>query len=358
MKVAFIARSTLFSSWGGDTTQIQKTAEHLRLLGIHIDIHLSSDKIDYDQYDLFHFFNIIRPADILRHTKYINKPFVVSTIFLDYGEFEQQARGGFIGLLNKVLPQDTIEYCKVIARRLLNGERIQSWQYLWRGHARSILKIVKDAAILLPNSHSEYQRFLKRYKIKEAPYAVVPNGVDPSLFKENITTKKNKNAVLCVARIEGRKNQLNLIKALNNTKYTLYIIGNPSPNNQKYYDQCKLAAADNIVFKGYVSLDELLEIYQSAEIHVLPSWFETTGLSSIEAALAGCNIVITAKGDTQEYFEDHAFYCEPDDIESIKKAIDHASEAPPPTLLIKKINEQYTWAAAADATLKAYKQVL
>jgi len=39
---------------------------------------------------------------------------------------------------------------------------------------------------------------------------------------------------------------------------------------------------------------------------VLPSWFETTGLSSIEAGVMGCNIVITDKV-MQEYFSHHAF---------------------------------------------------
>ena len=48
---------------------------------------------------------------------------------------------------------------------------------------------------------------------------------------------------------------------------------------------------------------------------------ETPGLSSLEAAAMGKNIVVTTKGDTYDYFEDYAFYCEPDDIESIKNAL-------------------------------------
>ncbi|HEX2548556.1 MAG TPA: glycosyl transferase family 1, partial [Gammaproteobacteria bacterium] len=92
MKVLLISRATLFSDSGGDTVQILNTASHLKKLGLSIDIKLTNEVIDYNQYDLFHFFNIIRPADILKHINKISKPFVISTIFVQYGEYEKLAR--------------------------------------------------------------------------------------------------------------------------------------------------------------------------------------------------------------------------------------------------------------------------
>ncbi|HET7002588.1 MAG TPA: glycosyltransferase family 1 protein, partial [Puia sp.] len=67
MKVAFISRSSLFSDKGGDTIQIVNTAAALRHLGVEVDIFLADQKPDYDKYDFLHFFNIIRPDDILPH---------------------------------------------------------------------------------------------------------------------------------------------------------------------------------------------------------------------------------------------------------------------------------------------------
>jgi glycosyltransferase involved in cell wall biosynthesis len=63
-------------------------------------------------------------------------------------------------------------------------------------------------------------------------------------------------------------------------------------------------------------------------VHVLASWFETTGLVSLEAAMMDCNVVVTKKGDTVEYFSDMAYYCEPDDINSIRNAIEKAYNNP------------------------------
>jgi len=164
--------------------------------------------------------------------------------------------------------------------------------------------------------------------------------------------------VICVARIEGIKNQLNLIRALNNTRFKLLLIGNHSPNQQAYYDECKSIAAANIEFIAHLPQDELVAYYQRAGVHVLPSWFETTGLSSLEAAAMGCNIVITDKGDTREYFGDDAFYCDPGKPESILAAIEQAGGAQHKPMLRERILQKYTWAQAAKSTLAAYEQVV
>ena len=100
--------------------------------------------------------------------------------------------------------------------------------------------------------------------------------------------------------------------------------------------------------------NELVEYYERARVHILPSWFETTGLSSVEAAVMGCNIVITDKGDTREYFENEAFYCDPADPKSILNAVEKASKAPLNENLRQKILKNYTWKQAALQTLKAY----
>lgn len=359
MKVAFISRATLYSTPGGDTKQVDMTAHYLRQLGVDVDILLTNERnIDYTQYDLLHFFNIIRPADILYHIFHSSKPYVVSTIFLDYGEFEKKTRGGAMKWMNKIFSEDQIEYIKAIARWLKNGEQIGSAKYLLWGHRESIKYVAKNAGMLLPNSENEYRRLAQKYNLSHV-YHVVPNGIDAAVANK-IATKnpKYENAVLCVARIEGRKNQLNLIRALRNTDYKVYMHGKPSPNNVAYYEQCKKEATDNIHFTEWLTEEELYQMYHSAKVHILPSYFETTGLSSLEAAVMGCNIVITDKGDTRDYFKDNAWYCDPDDLASIKHAVDAAFNAPYNEAFRAYILEHYTWEAAAKETLKGYELAL
>ena len=164
--------------------------------------------------------------------------------------------------------------------------------------------------------------------------------------------------VICVARIEGIKNQLNLIKALRNTSFKLFLIGGFSPNQEKYYRQCNSLATSNITFIQHVRQADLIKFYKKAKVHILPSWFETTGLSSLEAAVLGCNVVITAKGDAKEYLGDYAFYCDPALTQSIFEAVDAASKAQVDPGLAEMVKRNYTWKKAAEETYEVYKEVL
>jgi glycosyltransferase involved in cell wall biosynthesis len=218
--------------------------------------------------------------------------------------------------------------------------------------------VAKHAKMLLPNSESEYKRFAAKYRIT-TPYHVVPNGIAAEqVAKEYPYSAQYKDAVISMGRIESRKNQLNLIRALNNTQYRLYIHGKPSPNNMAYYEQCKAEAAQNVHIAGHLDEQELYTAYSNARVHVLPSYFETTGLSSLEAAAMGCNIVVTDRGDTRDYFRDDAWYCEPESPASIRTAVDAAYNAPYSEDFRARILSEYTWQRAAEETLKAYKDVL
>lgn len=356
MRVAFIARSTLHTIPGGDTVQIVATAHHLRNLGIAVDIRLSKDHIDYNLYDLLHFFNITRPADILKHTR-SNKPYVVSTIFVEYAGYDKAERKGWKGQILKRLSPGLIEYTKTIGRFVKRNDRIASKQYLLMGHERSVRRILQHAACLLPNSENEYRRLSTTYSIQNK-YAVIPNGIDPAIFYPRQEIQRDSTTVICAARIEGIKNQLNLIRALNNTRYTLYLIGDPAPNHKDYYQRCKNEAASNVVFIPNLPQDELTAWYGKAAVHVLPSWFETTGLSSLEAAAMGCSIVITDRGDAKEYFGDNALYCDPCSPASIRAAVEKAASVEPTPLLRQRINSTFTWQQAAFATIEAYRAIV
>lgn len=356
MRVAFIARSTLHSIPGGDTVQVLATAKYLRKLGVEVDVKASTDNIDHNAYHLLHFFNIIRPADILKHIR-SGRPYVVSTIFIDYTGYDRTQRTGLAGSLFKLLSPGTTEYAKAIARALAGNDRIASREYLWRGHNNSIRKILNGAAHLLPNSENEYRRLQQEFSV-DKKYTVVPNGIDTEVFPALLPMEKDPLMVVCAARIEGIKNQLNLVKALNNTPFKLYLIGNPAPNQQAYYRECQRTAASNIIFTGNLPQSKLVEYYGRAKVHALPSWFETTGLSSLEAAAMGCNIVAGNSGDAREYFGPHARYCDPASPESILDAVEQAAAQPVDGILEQQIRTKFTWEQAALSTFGAYSTII
>jgi glycosyltransferase involved in cell wall biosynthesis len=357
IRIVMIARPNLYSVPGGDTVQINETANALKAMQVEVDI-IVSGPIDYKRYDLIHFFNIIDPEDILGHIYNSGLPYVVSTIYVDYSEYDKKQRAGITGKLSRFLPRNTLEYLKTLAKFILKNEQISTWRFFLKGHRRSIEYILKHASVLLPNSENEYWRLESDYGISQN-YVVVPNAINTSIFRQNDVDRNSpRDIVLCVARIEGRKNQLNVIKALKDTRFKVVFIGAESSNQKMYVDQCHSEATENMTFIPHLSQEELIGYYSRAKVHVLASWFETTGLSSLEAGVMGCNLVIGQRGDVKDYFENFVYYCDPGNINSIKEAVIDAWNKEPSEDLKQHILNNFTWERAANITLTAYKNIL
>jgi glycosyltransferase involved in cell wall biosynthesis len=258
-----------------------------------------------------------------------------------------------------------LEYVKVLARAVKNREMNKgTGVLLMHGYRRLQGQINQMTDVFLPNSESEMKRVIRDFpECAGRRYVVVPNAVDIELFDQERVTllpefQRYEGAVLCVARFEGRKCQLDLVRAMRDLPWPLVLAGQPSPNHMQYYEQVKSEAGANAHLLGQLPHDKLPALYKAARVHCLVSWMETTGLSSLEAAVMGCNLVITDKGDTRDYFGDHAFYCEPGSVESIRQAIVRAYEAPPPTALVELIRREFNWDATAARTIEGYELAL
>lgn len=366
MRVLFQTRTNLFEAPGGDMVQMLKTKEFLEKKGIQVDISLDFEP-NLESYDLVHLFNLMEPQDIylqLKNAQKQNKKVVLSTIYGLYTEFERKARGGLFQKVANFLSPYQIVYIKTMVKHYKEKRMHKGvLKMLYKGHYGLMKEIVDNTSVFLPNSDSEMKRVAMEFKLKSPKYISIPNAIDKSVFMESDDTQTNpflkyKDCILCAARIEGRKSTLNLVRAVKDTNYQLVLVGKESQNQKEYVKQVHEEAGENVTFLGAISHEELNKLYQVCKVHALVSWMETPGLSSLEAAAMGKNIVVTTKGDTYDYFEDYAYYCEPDDVESIKKAIDEAYNSPVNPKLKQKILEKYTWEQTAIETLKAYDLAL
>lgn len=184
-----------------------------------------------------------------------------------------------------------------VGRRTLNAARyaaraayprLPSWRR----------RLYEAADILLPNSQAEAEQLVRLFAIPFRKIRVVPNGFDlryaaatPEAFRTHCGFNE---FVLSCGRIEPRKNQLSLIRALKGSGLKLVLIGDAAPGCRDYYNACRSAADDNVTFLGPIRHDDPLHAsaYAAASCFALTSWYETPGLAALEAAATGTPLVL------------------------------------------------------------------
>jgi glycosyltransferase involved in cell wall biosynthesis len=350
VKILFLARSTLFSQPGGDTRQIEQTSRALRSHGVEVTLRLHGEKIDFDDCDLVHFFNLGRPADIVYALNLIHKPLVVSSIWVDYSEYDKLRNP----LLFRLFGRYGMEYLKTIARGVRNTDVFPGLSYLFLGQRRSLMRLLRHADLVITSSQSEERR-IKTYLSRDINTRILPLGLEKAFLSGN-PENQSRSGVLSVGRIEGLKNQLNLIRAAKNAYWTLKLVGKVAENQPEYYKKCLSEAGQNVSFAGWKDTPELILEYQNARVFALTSYFETFGLVALEALSQGCNLVLADRPDMNEIFRGRALFCNPDDPSDIRRKIEMALTLPPHHFNQKEQNEA-NWLTISVKLLSIYEDL-
>ena len=111
-----------------------------------------------------------------------------------------------------------------------------------------------------------------------------------------------------------------------------------------------------IIHPGFIPQEDIPSYYHFARVGISASWFETTGLTSLEALFCGTNVVASGER-AKELLGDLAVYCEPSDVRSIAKSLGKACTRPAVSVP-ENFRKEYTWSAAAKETLDVYQSLL
>ena len=333
---------------GGNVVQLRETADALRRRGCPVES--STDRRpDLRGVDLVHGFNLSH--EHIRGLRRARIPVALSPIYWPYS-FRSGAAGP------PPTPRARAGRASIAvrsARAALRG-RYQEHAHSLLEHTLSLVLAYEAADLLLPNSRLEADAIAAELGVS-TPMRVVPNAANPEVFVPAPPGTRREGVVMA-GRIEPFKNQLRLIEACKALDVPLTLVGAVHPHHEGYGEACRRQGDQGVRFAGAVSQGELVEILHTAKVHALPSWFETTGLASLEAALAGCAVVTTSRGYASEYFEATARYCDPGSTQSIRNALRTALDEPTPAALEQRVRDRFTWDHTASATLDAYAEIL
>lgn len=160
----------------------------------------------------------------------------------------------------------------------------------------------------------------KTYNINLSKIKVIHNATSNKFKNLNLIRE---NIILTVSSIEPRKNLSRIITAFKSldTDYKLIIVGK---KNSSFADTELGEIKDsNIVFTGYLTDEELINIYNKAKIFIYASLFEGFGIPPLEAQACGCSCIVSRITCLPEIYKDSVTYCDPLDVGSIRVALNN-----------------------------------
>ena len=352
LKILMQNRGGTFTQRGGDTIVIEKLSEGLTKRGHEVVIDLDGSA-DPAKFDIVHLFNFVLPDFIEERAKAAlaaGTPFVVTTLNEDLPSFHNQS----ITYANFL-----IHYVQYGQDRAWYSKNEPDLYEITPCSGNDNTFAVKNAALLFTTGQAENLILQRSYgdisnlcEIKLGHE--IGEDVSPELFQE---AYKLQDFILCVGRLESRKNQLMLLKALEDSNLPLVLVAGNVCYQPAYANAVKsFRRRGQTLILDYLSSEMLASAYAAAKVHVLPSWYELPGLVSLEAGARGCQVVVSDSGTTRDYLGDNAFYCDPDDERSIRVAVLSAYHASA-NEKIRDLCRSYNWEDAVLKTEAAYKKV-
>ena len=159
------------------------------------------------------------------------------------------------------------------------------------------------------------KREILKYTGTSKDITVIYNGINKNFFTEAMSEEKG-NYILYVGNVKPHKNLVRALEAfslLEAQDLKFKIVGKKENfiTADKEVEKVAQKLGDKVEFTGYVSDNELRELYQRARLFLFPSLYEGFGFPPLEAMSCGCPVIVSNAASLPEVCGDAALYCDP-----------------------------------------------
>jgi glycosyltransferase involved in cell wall biosynthesis len=197
---------------------------------------------------------------------------------------------------------------------------------------------LRRAAAIIADSEFSKQDIVRFHRIAPHKVTVAHLAADP-LFRPIHDERQlaavrarygtGERFVLFVGALKPTKNLSTVIEAYvrlrraDATRHRLVLVGGTTAWLKEDIFAAARASGygDEIVFTGYVPDDDLVALYNAADIFVSPSLFEGFGLPPLEAMACGTPVVTSNTTSLPEVLGDAALMVDPHDVETLASTI-------------------------------------
>lgn len=200
--------------------------------------------------------------------------------------------------------------------------------------------------------------------------AYIPNGVDVNLFDKVKTEKFSNPTLIFVGRLHPQKNLKTLIFTIEIVrkiipKINLLIIGEGSLRNELLDLIKEKKLQKNVKLLGRKKGRDLIKLYKSSHIFILPSIYEGQPLTLFEAWAAKLPVVVSRTGDCR-YLVKNGYngylinnqYNPSDIAKIIKKALENKKLQKLSVNGYNFAKENFSWKKSAQRTIKIYHELI
>jgi len=201
-----------------------------------------------------------------------------------------------------------------------------------------IPKIAKDALRILTVSEFSRREIIAKLNVSTDKITIVYNGLSDELiqYKSNKKTITREKIILSVGSINPRKNIKTVIKAFEELQlkdYQLIIVG---ARNSNFSTEKFTLNNNNIQFSGFLSNEELWNLYQKAELFIYPSIYEGFGIPILESLFFECPVIASNLDVYKEVYSGlNITYTSGTECENFKETISSILSKKTPSLISK-----------------------
>jgi glycosyltransferase involved in cell wall biosynthesis len=231
-------------------------------------------------------------------------------------------------------------------------------------------KVVRALPALLTVSTSSYDDIVRDFAVEPSRLTVVPVGVETDVFVPPTAPRVPGRIVATTSADVPMKGLVPLLEAVAKLRterdVELVVVGKPKEGGTANATIARLGIEDAVRFVNGVAESELVELFGSAQVAVVPSLYEGFSLPAIEAMACATPLVATTAGALPEVVGPDgvtALHVPPGDPEALALAIarvldDDALAARLGAAGRARVLERFTWRAVAERTVAWYRASL
>jgi glycosyltransferase involved in cell wall biosynthesis len=253
--------------------------------------------------------------------------------------------------------------------------RLRARQLQW-----TVRRTVRRAARVLTGSEFSRASILKVYgDLEEDKVVVVPNAAAPEFRPiSRVAAAKavcerfpiSAPFILSVGDLQPRKNQVGLIRAFARMvrafpqiKQHLVLAGKETWFGGKVHEAARESGvSDRIHFTGFVSDDDLLQLYNACDLFVFPSYYEGFGLPVLEAMACGRAVACSDTSALPEVVDGAALLFDPYAMDETVRAIADLLLDAEWRSRLERLGLQraahFSWQKTAQKTLAVFQEVV